>query len=72
MDLDAEPSNKQVLNLMKQIVVQLQDQHMDMWNLLDQSCLPSTSRLRPRPTRCFFCHKFDKCMLKGQYIAQKC
>jgi hypothetical protein len=30
MDLDAEPSNKQVLNLMKQIVVQLQDQHMDM------------------------------------------
>jgi hypothetical protein len=59
MDLEAEPSNKRVLNLMKQIAVQLQEQRQEAQNSMDQPRTPNTYRPRPMPIRCFFCHKVD-------------
>jgi len=59
MDLEAEPSNKRILNLMKQITVQLQDQRNDTQALLDRRRSPSIPRSGPISSRCFFCQKFN-------------
>jgi len=55
MDMEEEPSNSRVMNLMKFVMKELEDHRNDTQMLLDQRQTPSQRRFNEMPPRCFFC-----------------